>query len=224
MPSLSAIAVAVAGTVRIGFRGSAGGGDAVAGLLGRRRESVVELLGRRRESVVELLGRRRESVVELLGRRRELVDRLDYWPARGSAAEVGRRVEAGREVEAGPGEVSLRAGNGTALAARRGRPTDGVAVDRDAGARLRDGWIGPFLKMEPASASGPGPAATVLVPPKKLNAAFKLLPGPPTDSAIVVADNVPRPIAKFRLLPADRGQVLPLPRNWWPSLNTRLST
>ena len=44
------------------------------------------------------------------------------------------------------------------------------------------GSSGPFLKMDPANASGPGPAATVLVPPRKLKARFRLLPGPPADS------------------------------------------
>ena len=46
------------------------------------------------------------------------------------------------------------------------------------------GVSGPFLKMEPANASGPGPAATVLVPPRKLVARFRLLPGPPADSLL----------------------------------------
>jgi hypothetical protein len=42
--------------------------------------------------------------------------------------------------------------------------------------------VSPSFKMEPANASGPGPAVTVLVLPKTLKPKFRLLPGPPTES------------------------------------------
>ena len=68
--------------------------------------------------------------------------------------------------------------------------------------------VRPSLKTVPASANGPGPAATVLVVPKKLNPAFKL-PGPP---ALIVLLPPPTLRTKFKLLPGpptDSSFVLP---------------
>ena len=59
----------------------------------------------------------------------QLADRLGYRLGSGPPGKRTGRASCGHRV---------RRGNGTVWAACRGRPTEGVAVDRDAGARLRD--------------------------------------------------------------------------------------
>ena len=61
--------------------------------------------------------------------------------------------------------------------------------------------VSPSCKTEPASDSGPGPAVTVFLVPKKLNPAFKLPGSDPFAPALMVLPPPPALTAAFRLLP-----------------------